>query len=238
MGRIKKYVRKQGKRLYGYAKKRYAPSGRLDVGKIASDVMKLKGIINSELKAKDITTSATSILPLGGSWNIYRLNELTAQDGDTTGERHGMSVRFKSLQLKGRVYNTSNSSTICNRVRMVVFIDKEPLVSGLAVDPVPSELWNNGTLSGGYINSLRKWDSINQKRFTVLYDRVFKMDDDAPERFIKFYKKLNMVTKWQNGYIAGNAINDNAIYIAFVTDSNSVDAVKFEWDSRMTFYDN
>lgn len=237
MGRFKKYAKKQAKRIYGYAKKRYAPAGRLDVGKIASDVMKLKGIINSELKAKDVSQTDVSLATLGAQWNIYLLNGLTAQDGDTTGERHGMSVRFKSLQIKGRAHMISESSTSAKRVRMVIFIDKEPLVTGLTNTPPVTDLLNNSTISGGYVNSLRKWDGLNQKRFTVLYDRVLTFDDDYPERQFKFYKKLNMVTKWQNGYVADNAINNNAMYLAFITDTVG-EEVKAEWESRVTFYDN
>ncbi len=238
MGRFKKYVRKQAKRLGQYAKKRYAPAGKVDFTKIASDVWKLKNVLNCELKHKDIHINSTSNPTVGTNWVIWQLNGLDAQDGADPGERHGMSVRFKSLQIKGRLNMTTESTQSAKRVRVILFIDKEPLVTGLQVAPNVAELLGTTTLSSGYVNSLRSWNSLNQKRFTVLSDRVYTLDDDYPERVLKIYKKMNMVTKWQSGYIDANAINNNALYIAFVSDDPSVDATKHEFTSRVTFYDN
>lgn len=237
MGRVKKYVRKQAKRLGQYAKKRYAPAGKVDLAKIASDVWKLKNVINTELKHKDLNIASTSI-PNTGIWYLTLLNGLDAQDGADPGERHGMSVRFKSLQIKGRVHATSESSQSAKRVRMVLFVDKEPLVAGLGTIPAISELYATNTVSGGYVNSMRSWQSLQQKRFTVLYDKVITLDDDYPEKAIKLYKKMNMVTQWQSGYIGGTAIANNALYLGFFTDDVSADATKFEFSSRVTFYDN
>jgi len=240
MGRFRKYVKKQGKRLGAYAKKRYAPAGKVDFSKIASDVLKLKGIINSELKHKDSVMPSTAI-PIGNAvvpWALQSLNGLTAQDGADPGEREGMSVRFKSLQILGKVRTTATAADAL-RIKMVIFVDKQPLVSGLSTDPVIGELFTN-TGSVHWVNSLRSWDSIQQKRFTILHTKYFVLDDDKPEINFKVYKKLDMVTQWANGYTGADAQVRNKLYIAFFNDTNigGEPMGAFEYQSRLTYRDN
>lgn len=234
---FKKYARKQIGRAKGYLKKRYAPTGRIDMNKVVGDLKKVKDLINSELKHKDTTLDQT-LNSSSLTWNIHLLNGLECQDGDRGGEREGMKVRFKSLQIKGRIAAGQSSNANLKRVRVVIFIDKEPLVSGLGTDPVGSELYWPG-ISPNYVHAMRNWDSVSQKRFKVIYDRVHVVTDDYPEKILNIYKKLDMTTNWQNGYTAADSINNNAMYIAFSTDTPvGDDSLYVNLNTRMTYRDN
>lgn len=238
---VRKYAKKQFRRAKKYLKKRYVPNGKLDVQRIAKDVWKLKDIINSELKHKDTIVAQTVIPnPSTNVWSLTLLNGLTAQDGADPGEREGMNVRFKSLQLNGRIKLATTTATQATRVRMMLIVDKQCLVSGLATPPIVQDLLTQpGGTGNNFINAMRSWESLQQKRFTVLMNRVFTLDDDYPEKHFKIYKKIDMVTSWAPGYTASNAISRNALYLVFMSDNvGADDAASFDFASRITYRDN
>lgn len=221
--RIKKAVRYAKKRTW-YGKRYMAPGG---VVKLARDVKAIKGMLNTEYKYVDINQPTTNI---GTTWSLTRLNGLN--QGSQATERNGASVRFKSFRIVGNVERSAGN----HRVRMIIFIDKEPAASLVGSNPNQTEL-----LQSTDIDAFLNFDAIQQKRFRILYDRTFKADGvDQVQNPFKKYIKMNMITKWlttTGGGLPQN-IQNNAMYIAFLTDDTSGTGTNYKFQSRLTFVDN
>lgn len=221
MGAFKKRVRSVKKNTwYG---RRYMSKG--GVARLARDVAKLKGQLNTEMKYIDVNQPVTNI---GTTWSLTRLNGLN-QDTQTSG-RIGASVRFKSFRIVGNVERTAGN----HRVRMIIFIDKEPTASLVGANPNQTEL-----LTSTDLDAFLNYDGIMQKRFRILHDRTFMADGvDSVQVPFKKYIRMNMVTKWLSTSGLSQNIQNNAMYIAFITDDTSGLATNYKFNSRLTFVDN
>jgi len=228
---IKKRVRRvKAKTWYG---KRYF--SRAGVGRLIQDVRYLKGQLNTELKYVDGTQTAPTLIPnvavAGGNWLLYRLNNVV--QGNLVQQRNGASVKFKSLQIKGNIERLAGN----HRVRMVIFIDKEPLTNGLGVNPLWSNLYSQS--SGiGQLDAMRNFNSILEKRFKVLYDRTMIVDADDLQKPFSIYKKMNMTTKWQVDSTLGDQQLNNVLYLAFISDDPAGTASNATFHHRLTYVDN
>lgn len=220
---FKRTVRRVKKRTwYG---KRYMSKG--GAGRLVRDVKWIKSQLNVEKKYVDINQPVTNI---GTSWSLTRLNGLI--QGNQATERNGASVRFKSFRIVGNMERTAGN----HRVRMIIFIDKEPTASLIGSTPNQTEL-----LMSTDIDAFLNFDAIQQRRFRILYDRTFMTDGvDSVQVPFKKYIKMNMVTKWlttTGGGLPQN-IQNNAMYIAFLTDDTSGTGTNYKFQSRLTFVDN
>lgn len=219
--RAKKLIRKG----YKVAKKRYGGKG--GIVRLVKDVSWLKGQLNTEMKYIDVNQPVTNI---GTSWSLTRLNALS--QGSQSTERNGASVRFKTFRIVGNLERTAGN----HRVRMVIFVDKEPTASLVGSTPNQTELFQSTDL-----DSFLNYDAIQQKRFRILYDRTFRADGvDNVQQTFKKYIKMSMVTKWltTTGGTLPQNIQNNAMYIAFMTDDTSGTGVNYKFQSRLTFVDN
>lgn len=232
---FKKYARKQVRRAGKYLKKRYVPNGRIDMDRIAKDLTIVKSVLNTERKHSD-ATMATNVTVQGidsaPHWNLYM--PLNISQGDATIQRNGSSVRFKSIQIKGDIEIGSTAPS--QRCKMVVFIDKEPLTSGVAGTDVSfNQLYQDLSF-----DSMRNWDSILQKRFKVIYTKQVMLHSDRPNHSINMYKKLNMKTKWLSTGTVGDLIQDNCLYVAFISSEAQVQTARpvINLRTRVTFVDN
>lgn len=230
-----RFLKKRVRPYKRFVTRRYGGTAlsKFNFKKLAADVAQVKSVINSELKYHEVAQNAA--LPIAGTALVQELNAMAL--GDYAYNRHGASVKIKSLQ--GRVDLKQSSSTAYTqgeRVRMVIFIDKEPLVSGLGVNPTYTDLYT----SGG-VRSLRSWESIQQKRFTVLMDRTFTFEPEKASRTFNIYKRLNMVTKFNSTTSAADAITNNALYVMFMGENGSTtiaERVTLDASWRVTFRDN
>lgn len=236
MGRVKKYVRKQVNRLKGYAKKRYAPDGRIKVDRIAKDVMYVKSLLNTERKYLD--TAISGNFPADSTnWNIVRLNTIPRGEGEN--QRSGASVRMKSIQLRGKV-ETSGTLPSANptvRVRVVMFMDREVNAYNTATLPSCNELYKDNTVS-----SMRNYDSLKSKRFAILKVWYIKLTAEKPEAMINYYKKMHLPVKWAGTNTDGTGIIQNPVYLAFSSDTNTTGGQQtvpfYDFQERITYVDN
>lgn len=234
---FRKYIRRRVRRVKAntwYGKRYFSRQG---MGRLIKDVRYLKGQLNTELKYIDGTQTTPTVIPsvavTNGNWQLYRLNSVT--QGDLTQQRHGASVKFKSIQIKGDIERLAGN----HRVRMVLFIDKEPLTTGLGtVNNVPYRDMYTLSSGIGQIDAMRNFNGILSRRFKVLYDRTFLADADDIQRSFSIYKKLNMSTKWQIDSIAGDQQITNVLYLAFMTDDPAGTATQSTFHHRMTYIDN
>lgn len=233
--KARRYRIRTQKRVFGAIKNRYAPSGRLNVRRIAKDVAYVKSVLNVERKYLDVTSTGFNTLG-GAAWTVIRLNGVPP--GSTLNQRDGNQIRMKTLNIIGRIKrsDTALSTVKQERVRMVLFMDKEPLTAGLGSNPAQLDLYNS--LS---IDSLKAWSGIQEKRFKVLLDRTYKVDQDDGEMIFKVYKKLYGRTTWPPSSTLGTEINQNALYVAFFSDTPSAVATErplVSYQSRLTYVDN
>jgi len=223
--RAKKLIRKGVKA----AKKRYGGKG--GIVRLAKDVSWLKGQLNTELKYRDSTQTAATNIPSVTSasrWLLYRLNGMGV---GTTGvaDRVGTSVKIKSLHIKGNLERLAGN----HRIRMVLFIDKEPGIVGIGNNTTYDSVYNTTS-----IDAMRNWNSVLEKRYTVLYDRTWVADADDLQKPFNIYKKMNMTVKWQPGDFNPEAINQNVLYLAFMTDDPAGTSCQATFHHRITYVDN
>lgn len=222
------------KRSIGYARKYYKTKyGKRNAGRwniygragkqLAKDVWTLKNLINVEFKSSDIYNS-TQTAPLAGA--LVLVNHLTK--GDDYNNRDGRQVRFKSLFLNGRVI--MHASATHTAVRMVVFIDKQPN----GVVPTATDVLSTATTN--LIDAFRNLN--NRKRFVILKDARYTLNTDYPEKQIKYYKKLDMKTIYDDGDAGTIAdITTNALYVMWISDEGTwVPDVRVP--ARLRFIDN
>ena len=226
---FKKYYKKQKKRFIGAVKKRYAPSGKLDIARVVKDVAYVKSVLNVERKFVDLSFNS-SVPPLGSNWNLYEL--LQIPQGNGVSNRNGNSVRLKSIQMRGSI-KINAANTLPQVVRIVFFIDKEPGVTGVGLNPAATELY-----TGNLVSDMRNYDSILQKRFTVLRTMYIKLDGDYPQQYINFYKKMHLPVKWTSTSTVADAIQQNAVYMVISSDVSGANLPIFDFKGRVTYVDN
>lgn len=247
MGRVKKYVKKQAKRLYGYAKKRYVPNGRIDVVRIAKDLNEVRKAINVEKKYK--TEYINTQLGIGatapGIW--APLNGL-AQSASPTG-RIGDQVKF--LWMSARMVWECNSSlttnAYANMVRILVVHDREPRGdSALSATVLRDYLLEDPSAEGG-INSFYSNETKNGvgDRFKILRDFKFPIDNIKQKQKaitvnLNFCKMFPKSQGLRVSYGPGdNNLRDDQIYILAITnDPNATPVTAVTSATRACYVDN
>ncbi len=190
------------------------------MNKVKKDVSKLKGLINTEFKSLDITTSATlTTTPV-----VALLSGLAK--GDDIDNRDGRQVRWKSVEINLQI--VMHTTPINTLVRILIVIDKQPNATLLTI----AELLNQTT-----IDSVKNLD--NRKRLVILRDDVVQLGDGyLTSTLWKYYKTLDMITVYDDsdaGTIAD--IETNALYlIMFSTEATNGPTV--QRTMRMRFIDN
>lgn len=190
---------------------------------LASDVMKLKGLINTEFKTLD--TYATSNPTTGGTFLL--LNGITR--GTDYNNRDGRSIRIKSYASNMRFI--ANASASHTTVRVIVFVDKQPN-AGL---PSTGSLLDN-SFGAPLTEQFRALDY--RRRYTVLQDYRVTINPDYPEKSVRKYRKLDMKTIFDNtdsGTISD--ITTNSLYMLIVSDE-AVNTPTVIVNSRLRFIDN
>lgn len=176
--------------------KRFAKKGY----RLARTVYRLKSLINTEFKSKDITISATPTT----TETFTLLNGLTK--GDDIENREGRQVRFKSINT----YLDFSLNPVVNntRVRWCLLLDKQPNTA--AIDSSTGVFSND---IAGIINLTFR------RRFWFIASGVIKLNADYPNQDRKRYKRVNFKTIYNNadnGTIAD--ITTNALYLYLVSD--------------------
>lgn len=188
---------------------------------LVKDVGYLKGLINTELKVID--GGATPSTSAAGALQI--INPLV--QGVDYNNRIGRQVRFKSVQIRGRVSRNAAATQTRDRVRLVLVIDKQPNMA------LPT--WTNLYVNTDP-NAFRNLDW--RKRFVILWSRLVYTDADDPNRDFRLYRKLNMKTVYDDSNIGSQAdITTNALYFGYISEyGTNPPGMDFDW--RLRFIDN
>lgn len=207
------------KKKGGYNKrfKTYSKCG----SQLYKDVKMLKNLINVEFKVKDESFNVAT--DASGAFQL--INGLT--QGDDNSNRDGRQVRFKSIQMRGRVSRNASATQTRDRVKLVCFIDKQPNTAA----PTWLSLY-----TGTDVTAFRNLDW--KRRYVILWEKIVNIDEDDPSKDWKMYRKIDMKTVFDNsssGLVSD--ITTNAIYIGYISEFG-VNGPGMDIDTRVRFIDN
>lgn len=222
------YRRRYTRRRYTRRPRRVQAKGR-GWGQIARRALKVanfvRSVINPEYKFKDsVLSSTTSILQTGlVTWPC----NITQGTTDTT--RIGDQFRAKGLVLRGN-FEWNSAGAANQYIRMIVFKD----ISTNGTLPLVQNVLQTGTLQ--VVRANRNLDF--GKRFTVLKDKVYALNNQRPSIYIKEYFKLGHIIEYQGN--AGNISDASTghIFVLFVSSEATSNGPGAFIDSRLKYVDN
>lgn len=178
-------------------------------------------MVNTEFKTVDRSLNVSMI----NTGTTSLLNGL--QQGDDYDNRDGRQVRFKSVQIAGKITRSSGATHAADRVRLAIVIDKQP---------------NAAACNYGQIFQATTPDAFRnldyRKRFVILWSRTMVIDADDPEKHFKFYKKIDMKTVYDASNVGDvTDIQTNALYFVTIAET-SVNIPSADLDTRVRFIDN
>lgn len=221
----RKYARRGVKLAGAAAAARYGTSGGIQ--RLVSDVNYVKGQLNAELKAVDRelsdipTTTAT----------VRSLNIMAQGSGSS--QRDGISVRNKSIQIKGLVgWNSAAAGPIV--CRLVLVYDSMP--QGGTPDYYAAS-GNPCVFDKNTTDSFRRLDNV--ARFKILWSKRVVLTDTYPMKSFNVYKKLNFKSKYYIGQTAGTAatLSSGGLFFMCLSDQ-AVNGPGVIYDTRLRFIDN
>lgn len=141
-GKTKTYLKKQAKKAGKYLKKRYTKSGAplgLNMKNIASDVAKLKTLVNAELKRTGDGARVHQELvgQINGLSSGHHVNDISPSfitQGNDYNQRSGNSIKLKSMILQGQLVQQSATNQKV-RVSIEVWMRKRDTIGLAAIVP-------------------------------------------------------------------------------------------------------
>ena len=241
------YFRKPGqfknRRRYPQGgRKRRIGRGVRQIQRLATDVGKMKEVVNVEYKSFDRTDDFANI-PLCTNANAGAVASWKAMilfnPGTGTGiaNREGATVRVKSLQHTCTLDNTATNSLPC-RVRIIFALQLRPETPVTSPLP-PSSLLDFELSNAEPMNAMRNLS--NRSAWSILSDKVYKLSPfgtDLNQQEIKIYKKLNFHTEWGSTDQLGNTIRKNALWCFAFCDQTGATLPRIRCQSRVRFIDN
>lgn len=206
---------------YGRVALKYGPTAV----KLASDVYRLKNLINVEFKYAQANSSST---PSTAAATLLLLNGLTK--GDDSTDREGRQIRMKSVQYNVR--SLINGAATATLVRVMLVLDTQPNAAAPTIANILE------TTGGLYVDAFRNLS--NRKRFIILKDDKQVLDSDDQYNNIDCYKQFN--PGFKTVYNSGNAgtiadITTNALYLVAISDeATNTPSVNMYY--RIRFIDN
>jgi hypothetical protein len=180
------------------------------------DINKIRSRLNTEVKVLDnqISFAAIDDATPGGV-----LANGIAQGLDKD-DRVGRVIRAKSLQFVMTL--NKHASATATQVRVILFKDVEGS-NGASFD----DIYNSTDMI-----SMRNTDSTH--RFKVYYNRVITLNDNYPEKTIRFYKPLSTKVKYNTTTAVASAIETNSFRMMVLSDEatnqpSAAGALRFRW---------
>lgn len=215
------YNRRYRKRRYRkkpWYKRKY--SAQEMAGKALSGVMKLKKLVNVEIKKADIPVASTTIANTGTS--LAAPANIT--EGATNELREGNSILTQSLVLNYKL--RLHTSAVTTAVRMVVVKDLQQIA-----DTTPS--WTDIYQEADPLTFINKETA---GRFNILYDQCHVMSTNAQEIVLrKNFIPLNFHVKY-NGPLSSD-IQKHGIYLLAISDQGT-NVPNLDYSTRLNFTDN
>lgn len=215
------YKRLKGKRR---TRRRYAKKSMVAVAK---KVAKREIAKNTEVKWYDIVYGKTGVDSAGTIQYLTKVPQ-----GDTDNNRNGDKLTPKWLKMRLN-FTIAPATDTTNQVRFMIFRWK-PNTS--LSPPVLDNLFQNFSLTVNTLVTLLPytWDMRNQ--FTVLYDRVFQLNE---AQSLQIDKKIFLRLASKKVAFTG-ATTDGADHICFATfsDSNAAPNPQITVYNRLAYVDS
>lgn len=171
----------------------------------ANKALKLAKRIASNIEYKTMNTVVSSASQISDAWNPSLINGIARGDGNH--DREGNQVTIKSIYWNCLLYADQDQQT-----RVMVIQDKAP---GGTV-PALSDILAYAAKPLVF-NSMRNLQYTT--RFKVLYDKVFSWSLNTHKyRYVKFYKKLNVKSKYEGAGATVAELRANAFYIVLMSE--------------------
>lgn len=230
VGRFAKraYGSKAGKAIRKVTRQRYGTWSRPNVGAIASDVARLKSLINVEKKRAQLRVLDNSSL---GQLNVnsggYIIADLTPgnliNQGSGSDARTGDSVKLTGMQLRGQFYHQS-ATTQDIKVQIDIFALKSQIPVTVSATVV-QQIYLNDLMTGLIdYNSGRDPNYFNQYT-KILSRKVFIKGDSISSgigiKDFQYFLKLDHHLRWAKN--TTNLANGQMI-IVFRADSGNCGA--------------
>ncbi len=208
-------------------KKRYKRKKRSNYMNTAHKALKIalatKKLLNVEYKHLDTTATAT----LGTTMAINAL--CIPQQGDSNSERIGNSIRMKSLLA--RFHIGINASATASHVRVLIVLDKQ--CNGSVV--TAAEILEDTSAT---VSIVSPYAIDYTKRFRVLYDRVFRLNQaDQREIYKKVFMKLNYHQQFDASTGGVADLTNKCLYLLRLSDE-STNTPNFQYYTRCRYIDN
>jgi len=195
------------------------------IGKLATSVATIAGLVNSETKYKD--TAISSEPAASNNSALVYFNNLA--EGDTQSTRNGRSVLDKDIQWRLRV-NGSESATY-TALGYAVIMDKEPEL-GVSSTTAWSTVFNSNDPA-----SLINKD--NSDRFVILKRGEIMLDNSGQnEKMVHGFIPLKGIhTKYVDASANATGIDLNAIFLTATSDQDT-NYPHINGQLRFQYYDN
>lgn len=209
---------------------------------------KIKNIENNIIELKWFDVYDASEIVRSGTESLYHITPIA--QGDQPYNRNANQVSATSLLCRYSVILPVGQRTPCY-MRCIVFWDRQA-----NVQPAPATTGSVTTgllhTSTGAPNYLAFYNYRAKERYTVLYDKVFKIDQIGTKDFDtgtgneesalnqgyvdNFYIKLNRSIKW--GDESGTFPITNALYVYFTSNVAGADeAPDVQFNARLYYKD-
>lgn len=181
--------------------------------------LKVKRLINVEYKLVDSSGSVNpSTTPLVNTTNAMA-------EGTTSTSRNGISVRLKSLRVKG--YYTMHASATNTCFRCAVVLDKSPN----SATPTFLNIYESASV-------VSMPNNVTEKRFRILKDTMFTMSGTGEEngRF-DWYFPLNHITKYTGSGGSNNDLETNQLVLV-IWSNEATNTPTLDYTARVRYIDN
>lgn len=211
----KPYVKPPGRRqIYGSA-----------ISQLASDVNRLRQMVNVEYKYHDFNGSSGSVT----SSPIINCVNLVNQ-GDTDSTHDGSMFRMKSLAMNGYVkLAAAATNPIKCRVALVLDCDSAAATAAPSYDDIYDT-------TGSVTNRMR--NLANRSRFVILKSFDFVLNPQGTEGVkLKYYKDIDLKCIIE-GTASETNLRKNGLYLVWLSDTAITNLVEIDVNTRIRFIDN
>jgi len=245
---IKKYVKKQARRVGRYAKKRYFKGkgySNPKLGTMMRDINTLKAMVNAEKKNVDVVD--TSVINFAGNNGVDSGGAVVIlhpgiPQGVGEDQRIGDSIKAHSAMVQFEVFN--NGPLTIQDTKYSIYIVRQPVnpISGTAnvlasfLEPNPFSGVVDYNSNRNYEN-FKDWVVIKKVNGTLRQN-----DNDGASQVRKNQHKIPLKLNFHMRYSKGtNSLIANPIYAILVADSGNTattNLIKFQFASKLYCYDN
>lgn len=157
------------------------------------------------------------------TWEIEHISDIP--QGDQSSERDGDYIHLDSIAVHATV--TGVAADITNFCRLIIFTDKQ----SDGADPGATAVFDLSVAS----DFICFTNNINKGRFRILKDWMVSLSAEGPASAnMSWYKKLDLKVSMAAGAITPF---QNAVFIAFVSDSGATNYPALNLVSRIRYTD-